>query len=440
MSYLYKIFYLKTSLKRILFGLIFQAAGSTCYLVTIKILSTTLTSNFLSEFFIVYSIASTVAQLSTAGVDGKLYYLNSDLSKSIKVSFLQSGFVYIPISLFCAFIIFGARNIIFPFQLTWQASFFMLSTIFVQPLLSNVLSLATARMLFNISNIMMSGSWIIRAMMLYVYSLNSENNIIFTFDPLSFIYILYGLSLIFPLIIGALLLTAQTPISCSSLASLSNYILKTDISFIATKTDLVYGLSNLFAWLPLSLAPYMLYMRTGDSPSVASLGILLSLYSLASSFIAIFYTRTCLPALFVFVHKNEFHKLFRKILIASIPLALILVSTVLIFCLYRDSFLSNIFANHIDLPVNIFIIFFLILFFTIYFVPTQALLSGGASFLPWTCIRITTSIFSILVMYLFNPRLGIYASLASIALWLLMQTVGYFVIIQSLSGDIVTSK
>jgi len=125
------------------YGIFSQFAGLAAYLYCIHFLVDTTSSDFLAHYFIINSVAVFVAQIATAGIDGKLYY-NSMTGKMGRQNFKANGLAYLPLAVSFSLIFILFSHYIFPFEVSLQVFLYLLTTILLQPLLANLIAFSLA--------------------------------------------------------------------------------------------------------------------------------------------------------------------------------------------------------------------------------------------------------------------------------------------------------
>lgn len=408
----------------LLSGLVCHAIGIFSYVLSLQLITVFLSPSLLAQFFVVNAVAVMVGQIATAGIDAKLYYINSAPGMPLASNTLRNAFVYIPISLSAALAIYAFPYVIFPFYLSINAFFFIASTLLVQPTVSNVIAIATARQKFNIANVLSSLIWTLRAtlLLLLIWPFKA-----YTHPPefLASIYNSFAIASLLAVSVICFVYKSNVVRLLSAVHSLGHTVSYHRLSRFIFSNNPIYFLSTVFSLLPLPLSPYLL-MRTGaDSVSVAAIGILLSIFSLSNAFIGVFYTRSCIPHFFDLIHSGQISKVPFKIFYSGMPLYVILLVMLLASSPLEHYYLTTIHNAPFQLAVEYFPFLFALVVISTFLVPSQILLAGGETFQIWALTKIVTSLIAIITLYYMSLLFGLTGALAAIVIYFLLQSIGF---------------
>ena len=404
----------------IFWGSFSQFCGLFAYLYCTHFLTYTFSGEVVAHFFVVNSAAVLVGQLLTAGLDGKLYY-NAIIAAAGRRQLKESLFVYLSIAAFISLPLAILAPEIFPFPLSTPAFVFFLTTILAQPLIDYFIAYSLSQKNFNLSNVLVAAPWCLRASALfcisYLYPGFSST------QDSETIYLIFSLS----------------SVICS-LLGVSYYICKYDYAFpgfrrvfglvrpdllLPSRVNALYLSLNIFGLIPYSTAPYILLLLTHEVQDVASIGLFISLLSVANGITSVYNTRFCLPLLFKFVSNRKLPQIPVRIIVYNLPLLVVYACIFSEIKLWDGSILSSLFGQSGYLLYNFIPYLASFAFLSVFSVPAQALLSGGSSLRPSAFVRCISCFVSLIIAMLLVPHSGIVGSLLSLAAFNVTQVIGY---------------
>jgi len=411
------------------YGIFSQFAGLAAYLYCIYYLVDTTSSDFLAHYFIINSVAVFVAQIATAGIDGKLYY-NSMTGKMGRQNFKANGLAYLPLAVSFSLIFILFSHYIFPFEVSLQVFLYLLTTILLQPLLANLIAFSLAEKRFYLSNFLVVAPWGIRALILLCLSFLSLTSQLAS-KP-EFIYVVFSLSTVLSLLIGLVYCSRRYQYVLPRLTQLLCFILPAHSS--ASRLNSVYLIANISSLIPYAIAPYVLLVLTSDTRSVSVLGTFLSLLSVFVTSVRVYNTRFALPSLFVFAQTRQMRRIPGLIIAYSFPVYLIYTILFILAFLPLRSIVLDFLGPIGDSVFNLYPYFVGLVFLSIFSVPANSLLSGGRFLLPWVSVKLISCVIVLLALFALVPGTGLSGSLQALVFFAIVEALGYIKIFARCSG------